>query len=398
MRRVFIAMLAAVSVALLVSTPIIAEGGGSDRAPYIIFSDEPTLKGAFGVRHNFPGMFTTNLSPGEVRMLSRFGFKTERVKMYHISKPPGACDDWPKCKNGGGDDGGGGDARLYFPDDQTPWGIETIYDDTGIASTSGGSGINVAVLDTGVYKDHLDLTSRVAQCIDFTAGGPFRSRVRKGSCSDDIGHGTHVAGTIAADGGSDMEGIYGVAPEANLFAYKVCGNNGCWTDDIATAIDYAGRNGADIVSMSLGGDSESSLIAGAIARNSSILFIAAAGNDGPNIGSIDYPAANPAVVAVGAINSLLAVANFSSRGINDGDCVIEEREVELAAPGVSVESTMNDGSYAFGSGTSMATPHVAGLAAREWQVDAASTRLYLQSLADGCADDPATGFGLPQLP
>lgn len=108
--------------------------------------------------------------------------------------------------------------------------------------------------------------------------------------------------------------------------------------------------------MSLGGDTESSLIKDAMNRNLHILYVAAAGNDGPSEGSIDYPAANPNVIAVAAIDSTKTVASFSSRGIDDGDdAVISAREVELSAAGVSVQSTWNDGGYNTISGTSMST-------------------------------------------
>ena len=130
------------------------------------------------------------------------------------------------------------------------------------------------------------------------------------------------------------------------------------------------------------------------------MVVAAAGNDGPVDGSIDYPGANAKVIAVGAIDSDENVASWSSRGTNDGDYIIEEREVELAAPGVFVESTYKDGCYTSMSGTSMATPHVAGLAAKLWQDNADDTRTYLQNLAKlhdlhTVGDDTATGFGLP---
>ncbi len=371
--------------------------------PFIVHSDDSALMASLPMRHVFAGRFTADLTLGQAHALGLQGLRVEPVKLFHPTKPPGSCDPWPECKNGGGDGGGTADpTRTIFPDDQTPWGIETVYNDATIAATSGGAGVNVAVLDTGVYKDHLDLNRRVAQCVDFTGGKPGALRINEGSCADKNGHGTHVAGTILADGGADGLGIYGVAPEANLLAYRVCGGGGCWGDDIAAAIDYAGANGAHIVSMSLGGDSESSLIRDALNRNLHLLFVAAAGNDGPSEGSIDYPGANVNVIAAGAIDSAKNVPNWSSRGVNDGDFIIEEREVEFGTPGVSVESTWRDGGYDYLSDTSMATPHMSGLAARLWQGNAADTRMHLQTLQTledilPAGDDPATGFGLPHV-
>ena len=376
-------------------------------SPYSVLSDSPILKALFGVRHEFPGVFTTELTPVQVGLLKALAVELEPVQLYQITKKPGTecgnglcepSENENNCPQDCAEGGGLPDERACYPSDQTPWGIVKV------SGGSGGVGVDVAVLDTGVYKDHLDLVTRVEQCVDFTGGGPPGTvRIRVGKCEDKVGHGTHVAGTILADAGSDGAGIYGVAPGADLFAYKVCEPSGCWTDDIAAAIDYAATQGVEIVSMSLGGDTQSSLIKDAIDRNPGVLYVAAAGNDGPADGSIDYPAAYVKVIAAGAIDSVEAVPDWSSRGINDGDYVIEEREVEFGTPGVSVESTYNDGCYAYGSGTSMATPHVSGLAAKLWQGTAADTRSYLQSRARAndiwtAGDDSATGFGLPIAP
>ncbi len=360
------------------------------------------VRGLFDVQHEFAKGFTVEVSSRQTKFLKNIpGLKLESVPLYHVEGKPtcnynGVCEpelgENPSCSDCKSDSTPPAERTCYPSAPQKPWGVVKVN------GGSGGAGVTVAVLDTGVYKDHLDLADRIKQCKDFTKG----PKVKRG-CDDGYGHGTHVAGTIAADGGSDGLGIYGVAPQADLFAYKVCGSDGsCWSDDIATAIRYAADQGANIISMSLGGDTESSLIKDAIdyATTKGVLVVAAAGNDGPSLGSIDYPGANVKVIAVGAINSSEDVPDWSSRGVNDGDYIIEEQEVEFGAPGVNVESTYNDGCYYIMSGTSMATPHISGLAAKLWQGSAEATRSYLQDLAKNhdlstAGDDPATGFGLP---
>jgi subtilisin len=293
------------------------------------------------------------------------------------------------------------------PSDQTPWGIETIYNDLTIASTSGGLGINVAVLDTGVNFNHPDLKGRLGQCKDFTN---VRYPVVDGKCEDKNGHGTHVAGIIAADAGADEKGIYGMAPAAKLFAYKVCGANGsCYADVIAVGLKTAVERGADVVNMSFGTDKDIQLIRDAVndAVSNGVLLVAASGNDGPFPDSVDYPAAYASVVAVGAINKSLNVTDWSSRGTNLSSTlgIIEDRDIEFAAPGDSIESTWNNGGYVVLSGTSMASPFVAGLAAKYWQSaaenKAQTTREFLWKLAKDilpAGEDNYSGFGLPQVP
>ena len=369
---------------------------------YFIGSNSGILKAITGIQHNFDNGYTVELTSRQLKALEKltsiFDIEVEEVALYHISKPScnynGVCEpelgENPSCADCKGGEEEPPPSRSCYPGAQLPWGVAKVN------GGSGGVGADVAVLDTGVHKAHLDLSNRVEQCKDFTKGPRI-----KNSCKDGNGHGTHVSGTILADGGSDGLGIYGVAPEADLFAYKVCSDAGsCWADDIATAIRHASDQKAEIISMSLGGNTQSSLIKDAIdyAVEAGILVVAAAGNDGPDLGSIDYPGANVKVIAAGAIDSANAVPDWSSRGVNDGDYVIEEKEVEFGAPGVSVESAWNDGCYYVNSGTSMATPHLSGLAAKLWQGTASDTRSYLQSIANDIwitGDDPATGFGLP---
>ena len=361
-------------------------------------ADRAALQVQYGLRWDFgPRGFTTDVTAAQLEKLRHLvGVQVTLVPVYSIQDT--LVSSRPAKT-----------ATRELPSDPTPWGIETIYNDASITSTSGGAGINVAVLDTGVYTKHPDLTRRVAQCLDFT-----KKTVPSSGCADLNGHGTHVAGTILADGGADGLGIWGVAPQASLLAYKVLGASGSgFSDDIAAAIRYAADHGANIISMSLGSSADDPLMRDAItyAVGKNVLVVAAAGNSGPDLDTMVYPGANKDVIGVAAIDSALRVADFSSRGINNGDGIITEREVEVAAPGVSVESTYKDGGYAVYSGTSMATPHVSGLAARIWSLNpgwtAAQVRAEIDSRATmhdittgiyaGPGDDPASGLGLPQV-
>lgn len=281
------------------------------------------------------------------------------------------------------------------PTTQTPWGVTKVNG----GQVGSGAGIKVAVVDTGVKKDHPDLAANIVDCRD----AQYSTILAR--CSDGNGHGTHVAGTIAANGK-----ILGVAPAAKIMAIKVCSNGGwCWSDDVARGIRYAADNGANIVSISLGGSSITQDEVNAVnyAVGKGALIVAAAGNSGPNDNTILYPGGLANVVAVGAINSSDAIANWSSRGnnYNTTPYVVEQRDIELAAPGVSVESTWKNGCYYVASGTSMATPHVSGLAAKVWQGSGSATRAYLQNRAlnnyadiGRVGDDPDAGFGLPTAP
>ena len=412
-------------VLVLLAVPVVLALSANGEMHRVYVTGNPTsrvvAKGLFGARHEFPEAFSVEVTSAQLKVLEKIpGIAVESVQLYHIMGRP-VCGDiiihpseqcgepgLPECpvgyvcenckcvESGGTTTTTTIPSRSCYPDSQYPWGI------TKVNGGSGGTGVNVAVLDTGVYKDHLDLDVKL--CKDATKRG-----IRNG-CSDGNGHGTHVSGTVAATGGSDGLGIYGVAPEANLWMIKVCGNSGmCWTDDMAAGIRYATNQGANIISMSIGGDTESSLVKDAIdyATSNDVLVIAAAGNDGhiDGYGSIDYPAANVKVVAVAAFDSSDNMAYFSSLGVNDNDWTIEEKEIEFAAPGVYVESTWKDGCYNTISGTSMATPHVAGLAALHWQGSASATRYYLQDLAEyytqyvfdygRTGDDIEAGFGLP---
>jgi subtilisin len=358
------------------------------------------------------------------RFANTKGVLIEDVNQFEIVAPKWCTPDstHPACQ----DDGSSTSSRVVFPSDQTPWGIETIYGDSGITTTSGGAGVRVAVIDTGI-SSHLDFADKdvtgdgiadkkIAQCLDYT-GGKI-----KNSCSDGNGHGTHVAGTIAANGGVDNKGIYGVSPDATLLVYKVCTNGGmCSGDAIAAAIKRAADDGANIISISLGGSSLSTSEKNAIdyAVSNGVLVIAAAGNSGPNLNTISYPAAYNKVVSVAALEqgTTLRVADFSSRGQDIPFNAESDRLVEVSAPGRSIESTWKDGGYNTISGTSMATPHISGLAAKIWftildgnndgkinddvrvqMQNSASANDIISGIHARAGYDPAAGLGLARLP
>lgn len=233
------------------------------------------------------------------------------------------------------------------PAQSIPWGIRaTRARDAHVYAR--GYGVTVCVVDTGVQRDHPDLSANVAGGENFVV---IKGVVNPNSWTDDNGHGTHVSGTIAALDNSI--GVVGVAPEAKIFAVKALNRQGSgYLSDIADGVRSCVAHGAKVINMSLGGSSDSSLLHQAIidARNAGVLVVVAAGNES---GAVSYPARYPESLAISAVNSALDFASFSNFGL----------EVDFAAPGVSVLSTVKGSTYASYSGTSMAAPHVAGVAA-----------------------------------
>jgi len=288
--------------------------------------------------------------------------------------------------------------RTCSPNDQIPYNIAQI----NAGQIGSGEGIDVAVLDTGAFTEHSDLDIHV--CKDTTQKGI------KNGCEDTIWHGTHTAGTVGANGGPDNEGIYGGAPAVNVWAIKVCYSIYCNEDDMAEAVHYAAKRGAEVISMSIGSPVPAPVLQEAIEAYPDVLFVASAGNQGYNGVKIEYPAAHPEVIAVAAHDVNKIVTSFSARGVDDGDdSMISEQEIEFSAGGRSVPSTFSyNGCYANGSGTSMAAPTIAGLAAKLWQGDAESTRMYLRTIVEditqsngpgaGPGYDIASGYGMPVAP
>jgi subtilisin family serine protease len=204
----------------------------------------------------------------------------------------------------------------------TPWGITAVKAPQAWATTN-GAGARVMVLDTGVDKTHQVLVNQIEAVQNFTGGDV-------NDVTDLVGHGTHVSGTILADG---KNGLVGVAPGAKLLMGKVCTDLGCSSLAIAEGLDWAVQEKVDVVSMSLGGayTTTGETTAMNAAEAAGVTVVAASGNDGQ--GTVSFPAALPTALAVGAIDINLAKADFSNWG----------PELGVVAPGVDVVSSVPKG-------------------------------------------------------
>ncbi len=247
---------------------------------------------------------------------------------------------------------------------------------------STGAGVRVAVIDTGVDFTHPDLAAAYAGGWDYI--------FNDNDPQDDQGHGTHVAGTIAArmsnltgDPAKD-EGVVGVAPNARILAYKVCRSDGTCDDfSIVQAIDRAVADGAKVINMSFGGPAFSQSMYDAVQRawNAGLVIVGGAGNDGST--ALFYPAAFDNVISVGAFDEDDRRASFSNYG----------SWVDISAPGNVIMSTYpmyncspynavpgDTGCYTWLSGTSMATPHVSGAAALVWSRTDVATNAQVRDI------------------
>ena len=264
------------------------------------------------------------------------------------------------------------------------WGLDAIGADAAWAVTR-GAGVVVAVVDTGVAPAP-DLDGRLLPGWNVLA--------RSEDAADDNGHGTHVAGTVAEVGGNGLAES-GVAPEASILPVKVLDATGAGSDaDVAAGIVWAADHGARIINLSLGGSQPSTVLADGVAyaRSRGVLIVAAAGNDG---GAVGVPARLAGVIAVGAVDSTRVRAPFSAGG----------RALDLVAPGVDILQQTLDGVGGYAdrswSGTSMASPQVAGVAALALAAGRAKTAAGLARLLTRTAldlgvpgRDPAYGAGL----
>lgn len=275
---------------------------------------------------------------------------------------------------GGGNHGGGGDSTP--PPQATGWGITRIQADlnAGADGESGtndrGAGVVVAVIDTGIDLTHPDLAGNVVIPTENT------NFVKSGNPpNDDNGHGTHVSGIICAV--DNTIGYVGVAPEAHVLPVKVLDRRGNgWMSDVIDGVDWVGAHaseyGIEVANMSLGARGSSSALATAIstASDAGVTFVVAAGNSADDA-QYYIPASYDDVITVSALDQNDNFAYFSNYG----------QDVDLIAPGVNIPSLYKNGGYKTLSGTSMASPHVAGAAA-----------LWLDSNSVSSDNDPTNNY------
>ncbi|MBN1889483.1 MAG: S8 family serine peptidase [Thermoflexales bacterium] len=305
---------------------------------------------------------------------------------------------------------------LFLPNDPgwpQQWAPARIEAPAAWSIVTGSAEVVIAVLDSGIDLDHEDLAGQMwtnpgeipanglddegNSKADDVHGWHFFHRYYDGSYTpaedaklvDDYGHGTHVAGIAAAATDNGL-GVAGIAGGARVMVVKVLDQFGNgWYSDIIAGIVYAADNGARVVNLSLGGSEDSQALRAAVdyARSRGVLVMAASGNTG---GAVLYPAAYEPVLAVAATDATDERASFSNQG----------PQVDLAAPGTDIYSTWYLGNYFTKSGTSMATPHVAGTAALVWsrRPDLAVSQVISQLLetaddAGTAGVDAATGHG-----
>ncbi|MEU5790612.1 S8 family serine peptidase [Micromonospora purpureochromogenes] len=230
-----------------------------------------------------------------------------------------------------------------------------------------GTGVKVGVIDTGVDRTHPDLAGRVAAAENFTA---------EPDALDRVGHGTHVASTIAGTAAASQGRFKGMAPDATLYSAKVCMEQGCPESAILAGMTWVAEQGVKVANMSLGGPDgpeidpiEAALVD--LTRRYGVLFVVAAGNAGEaGESTVSSPGGMAEALTVGAVTKTGELAEFSSRGPRSGDAGIKP---DITGPGVEIVAARSSTSdrwpydenpqYTSLSGTSMATPHVAGAAA-----------------------------------
>lgn len=277
--------------------------------------------------------FSVKIPPGQLKKLQDDPAVKyiEKDRIVTLAPPPG------KGKPGGGDSGGGGTSSQTVP-----WGI------TRVNGAVNATGKTAWIIDSGIDLDHPDLNVDRSKSVDYTGS-------RKGA-EDENGHGTHVAGTIAAI--DNNIGVVGVAAGATVVAVRVLDRRGSGSySGVIAGVDYVGANGSndDVANMSLGGPASDALDQAVenAAQFSGVKFVLAAGNESDDANNHSPARANgPNVYTVSAMDINDNWAYFSNYG---------NPPVDYCAPGYSIYSTYKNGGYETLSGTSMAAPHVAGI-------------------------------------
>ena len=323
-----------------------------------------------------PGALTTSIASAAVPDSAIVAVEPER-RMHAISVEPPAA------------------AAPFADDVALTWGLRATEVD---ASGATGSGMRVAVLDTGLDLDHPDFAGRSITPRSFLAGA---------TADDRHGHGTHSTGTACGSAAPAVGPRYGVAAQAEIFAGRVLDDRGSGTDaSVLAGLDWAITNGCRVISMSLGADLHAVSVAyetvGRRALAAGALIVAAAGNNASrasgNLGFVGVPANSSSIMAVAAVDQHLRVADFSPAG-----SPVEGGQIDIAGPGVGVYSSwpMPRRNNTL-SGTSMAAPHVAGIAALFAQTTGARGQALWDALvrAAQSLDLPASdvGAGLVQAP
>lgn len=327
-----------------------------------------------------------------------------------------------------------------FGEGRSDW----AYDVTQLSEASdrglSGAGVRIGVLDTGIDVDHPSLDHLVDGDRDNGELLGFQDHIRDrfgvSEAYDDIGHGTHVIGIMAARGSSFGDKILyggvdlkGGSPSALYYVAKVCDTQDCPTNAILDALAWMRQVGVDVVSLSLGGDREGPVIINDDIRNAidslidrGTVVVASAGNDGDDGSDVNAPADIPGVIAVGAIDSDGRVADLSNRGENGGFNTCRtvplggtvgrcdpNKKPEVVAPGIHILSAWTDGGYAHADGTSQAAPFVTSVVAlmlegRQPPRDRADVLALKEVLADTAQHvagqqvphDRAAGYGIVQ--
>lgn len=253
------------------------------------------------------------------------------------------------------------------------WGFSKIQSPSSWDISHGLSSINIAIVDTGISASHSDLGSKITKAANCTTSSGC---ILISPAFDDNGHGSHVAG-IASSATNNGIGVAGTGYDTSLVSVKVLDSSGSgYYSWVANGIVFAADNGAKVINLSLGGTSSSTTLYNAVnyAWNKGVVVVAAAGNS--NSSQRFYPAYYSNSIATAATDQNDKKASFSNYG----------SWVDVAAPGVSILSAYNNGDYAYLSGTSMAAPHVSGLAGLLFGANPALTNSQVRNQIQSTAD------------